>query len=96
VPVDAKKVIAVPSAFSPNGDGMNDVLYVRGFRIASFHMRVFDRWGKEVFDTEDKEKGWDGRQNGNELPADTYGYVIDVAYTDGTREQKSGSITLLR
>ncbi len=94
--VDADKIIAVPSAFSPNGDGMNDVLYVRGFRIASFHMKIFNRFGELLFETTTKEKGWDGTWKGVEMPADAYGYMIDVAYSDGTKEQKGGSVSLLR
>ena len=94
--IDADKIIAVPTAFSPNGDGENDMLFAHGFRIASFHMRVLDRWGKVMFETEKLNAGWDGRYKDMPQPADTYGYIIEVAYTDGTTEKKSGNVTLLR
>jgi len=96
VTVDADKIIAVPSAFSPNGDGMNDVLMVRGFRIASFEMKIFNRWGDVVFTTDNVGYGWDGNRKGQKQPPDTYGYVINVRYTDGTSEQKGGNVTLLQ
>lgn len=94
--VDADKVIGVPSAFSPNGDGANDILIVHGFRVASFDLKIYDRWGKLLFETTQMSWGWDGTWKGQKMPEDSYGYVIDVKYTDGTSEQKGGSITLLR
>ncbi|MBS1584289.1 MAG: gliding motility-associated C-terminal domain-containing protein, partial [Bacteroidetes bacterium] len=85
-----------PSAFSPNGDGENDVLYVRGFRIKTLHLRVYNRWGNVIFETDTKEKGWDGTYKGQPQPAEVYAYTLDVTYLDGSTKQVNGSITLLR
>ncbi|HIF15399.1 MAG TPA: T9SS type B sorting domain-containing protein, partial [Bacteroidetes bacterium] len=51
----------VPTAFSPNNDGVNDLLYVRGITINDFLFRIYDRWGKLLFETDDLSKAWDGR-----------------------------------
>jgi gliding motility-associated-like protein len=86
----------VPSAFSPNRDGMNDVLYVRGFGIAKLNWKIFNRWGQLVFESNDPTVGWDGRFKGNVQPMDAYAYSVNIEFTDGTKATKTGSITLLR
>ncbi len=89
--------VIIPSAFSPNGDGRNDV-----FRIAnsSFHrlqeFRIFNRWGQEVFSTTDIKKGWDGTFNNIPQEAGVYNYLIRVAYPDGKVELFKGDVTLVR
>ncbi|MGN6569367.1 MAG: LamG-like jellyroll fold domain-containing protein, partial [Flavipsychrobacter sp.] len=70
-----------PSAFSPNGDGANDVLYVRGNGIATMKMSVFNRWGQKVFETDNPSTGWDGTFNGTPQPVDTYACVLKVTTT---------------
>ncbi|HEY0608029.1 MAG TPA: gliding motility-associated C-terminal domain-containing protein, partial [Chitinophaga sp.] len=86
----------VPSAFSPNKDGMNDVLLVRGFGIARLNLKIFNRWGQLVFESNDPSLGWDGRFKGNLQPMDAYAYSIYIEFSDGTKANKTGSITLLR
>ncbi len=86
----------VPNAFTPNGDGQNDKIFVRGFGIDKLTWRIFNRWGKQVFITNDKNEGWDGKVNGVLQPQEVYHYVLDVEFSDGTRTQKKGDITLLR
>ena len=54
------KVIGVPSGFSPNNDGSNDVLYVRGFGIETMLFQVYNRWGNWYSSTTDQHIGWDG------------------------------------
>lgn len=89
-------LIAVPTAFSPNGDGVNDRAYVRGYAIAKMMFRIYNRWGQLVFQTTDKNQGWDGKFNGALQPMDAYAYTLEVEYTDGTKATKKGDITLLR
>jgi gliding motility-associated-like protein len=86
----------VPSAFSPNGDGMNDVLQVRGFGISRMNLKIFNRWGQLVFESNDPSLGWDGRFKGAVQPMDAYAYSIYIEFSDGTKANKTGSITLLR
>ena len=86
----------IPNAFSPNGDGINDVFRIQGFGIAHMDMRIFNRWGQLIFESKDVNEGWDGRYKGVLQPVDVYAYAISVAFTDGTTTTRTGSITLLR
>lgn len=73
-----KKVI-VPNAFSPNGDGINDVWSIEALETYSESViAVFNRYGQEVFQSRGYSKTWDGKYNGKPLPAGTYYYVIDL------------------
>ncbi|PWV47511.1 gliding motility-associated-like protein [Chitinophaga sp. S165] len=86
----------IPSAFSPNRDGVNDVFLVKGFGIAKFNMKIYNRWGQMVFETNDPLLGWDGSFKGAVQPMDAYAFVINVEFSDGTTATKNGSVTLLR
>ncbi len=88
--------IFIPSAFTPNGDGYNDVLYVRGYHIESMTFVIFNRWGQKLFETTDPLEGWDGTFNGRNLPPDTYGYYVDIKCYNGGTYFKKGSVTLIR
>jgi gliding motility-associated-like protein len=68
----------IPDAFSPNGDGRNDILLVIGTEISSVHMAVFNRWGEKVFETDDKEQGWDGKYNGTTVQEGYYMVHLQV------------------
>ena len=89
--------IWVPNAFTPNGDGVNDVFRVLGNvgRLESFRLRVFNRWGQLLFETSDKRKGWDGRQQDGEVPLGVYVYMLEYSLNDQPVLQK-GNFTLLR
>jgi len=97
-PVDADihTAIDVPTAFSPNGDGSNDVLYVRGGGIETMDLKIFNRWGQKVFESNSLDKGWDGSFNAKPQPVDAYGYVLTATFIDGSSAVKKGNITLLR
>ncbi len=88
--------IFIPAAFTPNGDGRNDMLFVRGNPIEEIFFAVYDRWGELVFQTTDKNIGWDGRFNGQELPPDVYGYYLEVTCIDGMEFAKQGNVTILK
>ena len=86
----------VPTGFSPNGDGNNDLLNVYGTLLATdFNFEVFNRWGEKLFSSTDKTKGWDGTYKGSDVPVGVYAYVYKVTI-DGKIIQKSGSVTLIR
>ncbi|MDB5247997.1 MAG: hypothetical protein JWQ40_2391 [Segetibacter sp.] len=89
-------LLDVPNAFTPNGDGINDKVYVRGFGISKMIWRIYNRWGTVVFESNDRSRGWDGIYNGSLQPKEVYHYVLDVQYSDKTNIQKKGDITLLR
>ena len=88
----------LPTAFSPNGDGENDVLYVKcdPTCVASFDLRIFDRWGEEVIEITDPTQGWDGTFRNKPLEPAVYMYYFTIAFDDGTKYSKTGNITLVR
>jgi len=88
--------VFLPNAFSPNSDGVNDVLYVRSKFIRDMEFFVVDRWGEEVFRTLDQDQGWDGRFKGKELAPDVYAYCLKVTCSNGTEYVKSGNVSLLK
>ncbi len=84
------------ASFTPNGDGMNDFVTVKGFGIEKMDWRIYNRWGTPVFQTGNIKQGWDGKYKGSLQPQEVYVYVLDVTFSDGTRYRKKGDITLLR
>lgn len=86
----------VPNAFTPAQNNNANKIYVRGFAIGKMHFTIYNRLGQKVFETTDKNQGWDGRFKGVMQPMDVYGYTLEVEFTDGTRATKKGDITLIR
>lgn len=86
----------VPNAFSPNGDGVNDRIYVRGFGITEMKWNIYNRWGTLVYQSSDLSQGWDGSYKGVLQPMDVYQYVLEVKMSDGNKYFKKGDINLVR
>ena len=78
VNVDDVFLVHIPTAFSPDGNGRNDVLEVIGNNIADgdFHWMIFDRWGELVFETKDRHQGWDGKLNGRTVKNGVYVWML--------------------
>lgn len=95
-PKPVPHIFGMPKAFTPNGDGANDVLYAHGDNIKTFEMKIYNRWGKKVFETTDINKGWDGTDNGTPQPEETYVYAAKITYTDKKSEKKEGYVLLMR
>lgn len=93
---DVLPLADIPNAFSPNGDGHNDILYVRGAAIESVDLKIFNRWGQMVFQTTDVKTGWDGTFKGKPQEMDAYAFVLNVVFIDETKLYKKGNVTLLR
>ena len=89
-------ILAVPNAFSPNGDGHNDILYARGEGFIEMELMIFNRIGELVFDTKDIGTGWDGTFKGKKQPVDAYTYMLRGVCVSGNPVFKKGNITLLR
>lgn len=94
--VCAEPYLFIPNAFSPNGDGDNDVLYVRGPAIKEMVFRVYDRWGELVFESFDRGTGWDGTFRGKMMDPDTYDYYLKAICIDDQESIIKGNVTLLR
>lgn len=94
--------IFVPNTFSPNGDGMNDVFYIRGkgiFAIKS--LKIFNRWGELIFDKKDvtpndPNHGWNGMYKGAFASTDTYVYQMEVMCNNSQSLRYNGTISLIR
>lgn len=87
----------IPSVFSPNGDGKNDLfraVNLKYQRVVEF--RVFNRWGKEVYSAQDMNRGWDGTYNGAPQDPGVYTYIIRVTVPDGDIRTYKGNVTLIR
>lgn len=89
-------LIGVPNAFSPNGDGVNDVIRVEGKGIIELEFRIFNRWGEKVFETNDRSVGWDGYYKGVLQEMEAYTYSVQAKFIDGSSKALKGNITLLR
>lgn len=88
--------IYLPNIFSPNGDGKNDMLMVRGNQIDEMHLAIYNRWGNLVYESKEKNQGWDGTFNGKQLNSDVFGYYLTVRCFNGQVWRQQGNITLLR
>jgi gliding motility-associated-like protein len=88
--------IFVPNTFTPNGDGNNDVLLVRGRSIRELEFMVFDRWGEKVFETNDQDRGWDGTFEGKPVDPAVFVYHLTVYCVDGQRFFTKGNVTIVR
>ena len=86
-----------PKAFSPNGDGSNDVLYVRGYGVTEMEFKVFNRWGELVFESNSLDVGWDGTYKDKGQEMEVYIYTLQARFLDGTQTGiRKGNVTLLR
>jgi gliding motility-associated-like protein len=93
--------VAVPTAFSPNGDGVNDKFgaVYNCAEIKSVALRVFNRWGEKVFETKDMNEKWDGFYKGLPQPLETYVYYLNVEAVENSKPKAfnlMGNVTIIR
>lgn len=94
--VDLPSVLFIPNAFSPNGDGNNDVFSVYTQNAVLLNFKIFNRWGELVYETNNLFDGWDGTYKGSIAPPAVYTYYIHVSFLDGSSRVSTGSVTLFR
>ena len=93
---------ALPTAFTPNGDGINDSFEVKRFvrtdvTVDSFLIKIYNRYGELVFESSSLLKSWDGNnKKGKKLPIDAYAYIIYIRTTYPEEQKYKGTITLVR
>ncbi|MDC1452588.1 gliding motility-associated C-terminal domain-containing protein, partial [Vicingaceae bacterium] len=92
----AEPDIFIPTAFSPNGDFTNDILFVRGANIREIEFQLFNRWGEMVFETTETNKGWDGAYQGKKVDPGVFVYQVKAICFDGQEFIDKGNITLLK
>jgi gliding motility-associated-like protein len=91
------KLVFIPNAFSPNGDGLNEVFRPTfGVPVTGYKAIIFNRWGQQMQLGSDPLKGWDGRWNGKDAPLGVYYYIIRFTDGAGVVHERNGSVTLLR
>ncbi len=88
--------IFVPNAFSPNGDQSNDEFFLAARGIVGISVKIFDRWGTSVFESEDPEFKWDGKSEGNDVPEGVY--IVSVRAKDALDRvhEHQGTVTIFR
>nr|HPH86866.1 gliding motility-associated C-terminal domain-containing protein [Chitinophagales bacterium] len=88
--------VYIPSAFTPNNDGVNDVAEVFAINPKSFSFKIYNRWGELVFESYDVSNKWNGTFKGENCPQDNYSYILDVTMQNDKTYHKQGGILLLR
>ena len=88
--------IFIPNAFTPNGDGENDVLMVRGINITDLYFAVYDRWGEKVFETTDQFVGWDGTFKGRDCDPAVYDFYLKYTCEGEPMYFQKGNVTIIR
>jgi gliding motility-associated-like protein len=86
----------IPNAFSPNGDGNNDILKVYGSSVRDVTMRIYNQWGELIFETKDINKGWDGTWKGRPQEVGVYVYVAQVTFYNNVTMKRKGTVNLIR
>lgn len=95
--IDVHETLAIPNAFTPNGDGKNDFFAVKNMGYQGVHnFRIFDRWGRMVFETMDALRGWDGTVKGKPAAQGMYFYEIRLSLRDGNAKVFKGDVMLMR
>lgn len=94
--VTLNPTIYAPNAFTPNNDGNNDVFFIKGTNVTEFELKIYDRWGKEIFLSKNMNDGWDGSVKGQSAVEGVYMYRVKGRGEKGESFNMKGSITLIR
>lgn len=87
----------IPNVFTPNNDGVNDLMKLLGVNLQTYHLLVFDRWGKQLFESTSITSSWDGTVNGKPVPEGVYFYRVNYQFIGSeVEEEKKGNVTLVR
>ncbi|MDB9702162.1 gliding motility-associated C-terminal domain-containing protein [Flavobacteriales bacterium] len=86
----------VPNIFSPDGNGVNDILFVDGKNIQQVQLMIYNRWGNLVFQSNSVAEGWDGNFKGKPVNQGVFVYIVTGRFKDGKDFDQKGTITLIR
>jgi len=89
-------LVIIPSAFSPNGDMINDIFVVKGKFIKDLKMFIYNNWGELLFTSNSIQEGWDGKDFATNQPSGSYAYIIEATDFEGKTQVKTGTVTLVR
>lgn len=99
IKIDPDNVFYVPSGFTPNYDGKNDVFMAEAYGVFNndgFKMMIYDRWGSKLFESNDIYKGWDGTRHGEVVQEDVYIYTFNYKDSTGKLHTKTGQVSLIK
>lgn len=89
--------IYIPDIFTPNGDGVNDLIKPVCVGISNFkYFKIYNRWGNILFESNDPNKGWDGKFRGQLQPADSYIWLVEGVDSNGKEIRKTGTLNLIK
>lgn len=88
-------VLYIPNAFTPNGDGVNETFAPQGQSITNFNMKIFNRWGQMLYETDKMDAGWNGEYNGTKSQQDVYIYKIKAEAQIAGLIEQTGTVTLI-
>ena len=90
----------MPTGFTPNNDGVNDIFKANGIDVKDFSLMVFNRWGEKIFQTQDIDIGWDGTYKGTPAPFGMYIWILEASDKFGNpflnETQSRGTVSLVR
>ena len=88
--------VYAPSAFTPNGDGLNEVFEIKGIGIKQYLLQVYSRWGEMIYESTNLEDHWDGKFNGEFVSPGTYVYAISYTSMLDKDYSKKGTVTVMK
>ena len=96
IKIEYEASMAVPTAFTPNSDGKNDLYMILATGVTSFYMTIYNRWGERVYESTDITQGWDGTYGGKPEPAEDYSAFIQINFVNGKTLNKTATVSLFR
>ena len=96
VEITKRTELFVPAVFTPNADGVNDIVYVRGEGVLNMEFKIYNQWGIKIFETTSQSDGWDGTYSGKAQPEGNYVYILDADTEDEQEIYQQGVVTLIR
>lgn len=85
----------IPNSFTPNGDSRNEYFKIFGTGIEEYEIRIFNRWGAEVYHSNDIDEAWDGTYNGKKVQQGAYTYTFSITTTFGGARAKKGTLNVI-
>jgi len=94
--IEVNLIPQLPTGFTPNGDGYNDRLFVKGGPFNKMKFRIYNNWGEKIYESEDQLEGWDGKKDGKDQPVGVYVWTLEVDLYNNRTVRKNGDVTLMR
>ncbi|MGE0562579.1 MAG: gliding motility-associated C-terminal domain-containing protein [Flavobacteriales bacterium] len=88
--------IWVPNAFTPNGNGINEVFKAKGSNVEEFNLKIFNRWGEMIYESEDIDEGWNGSYQGEIVQQDVYIWIIHYRDSRDGKKSLTGKVSILK